>query len=163
MIKTIIAGPCSVESREQLRIVTEALAAMPRVGLIRAGVWKPRTRPGGFEGLGEPALQWMQAFAAEYGVRYCCEVATPDHVALCQRYGIGTVWIGARTTGNPFMVGELCAALRGSAMQVLVKNPTSPLTPSGSASILCRAVYCSPFSAMKRSIFPVTDDLMNES
>ncbi len=126
MIKTIIAGPCSVESREQLRIVTEALAAMPRVGLIRAGVWKPRTRPGGFEGLGEPALQWMQAFAAEYGVRYCCEVATPDHVALCQRYGIGTVWIGARTTGNPFMVGELCAALRGSAMQVLVKNPTSP-------------------------------------
>ena len=91
MIKTIIAGPCSVENREQLRIVTEALAAMPRVGLIRAGVWKPRTRPGGFEGLGEPALQWMQAFAAEYGVRYCCEVATPDHVALCQRYGIGTV------------------------------------------------------------------------
>ena len=126
MIKTIIAGPCSVESREQLRSVTEALATMPRVGLVRAGVWKPRTRPGGFEGLGEPALQWMQAFSKEYGVRYCCEVATPDHVALCQRYGIGTVWIGARTTGNPFMVGELCEALRGSAMQVMVKNPTSP-------------------------------------
>lgn len=126
MIKTIIAGPCSVESREQLRSVTAALAAMPRVGLIRAGVWKPRTRPGGFEGLGEPALQWMQELATEYGVRYCCEVATPDHVALCQRYGIGTVWIGARTTGNPFMVGELCEALRGSGMEVLVKNPTSP-------------------------------------
>lgn len=126
MIRTIIAGPCSVESREQLRSVTEALAAMPRVGLIRAGVWKPRTRPGGFEGLGEPALRWMQAFAKEYGVRYCCEVATPDHVALCQRYGIDTVWIGARTTGNPFMVDELCEALRGSTMQVLVKNPTSP-------------------------------------
>ena len=126
MIKTIIAGPCSVESREQLRSVTEALATMPRVGLVRAGVWKPRTRPGGFEGLGEPALQWMQAFSKEYGVRYCCEVATPDHVALCQRYGIDTVWIGARTTGNPFMVGELCEALRGSAMQVMVKNPTSP-------------------------------------
>ena len=126
MIKTVIAGPCSVESREQLRQITAALSAMPRVSLIRAGVWKPRTRPGGFEGLGEPALQWMQAFAKEYSVRYCCEVATPDHVALCQRYGIGTVWIGARTTGNPFMVGELCEALRGSAMQVLVKNPTSP-------------------------------------
>lgn len=126
MIKTIIAGPCSVESREQLRQITEALAAMPRVGLIRAGVWKPRTRPGGFEGLGEQALQWMQELAAEFGVRYCCEVAVPEHVALCQRYGIDTVWIGARTSGNPFMVGELSEALRGSDIAVLVKNPTSP-------------------------------------
>ena len=126
MIKTIIAGPCSVESREQLRQVTAALAAMPRVTLIRAGVWKPRTRPGGFEGLGEPALQWMQELAQEYGVQYCCEVAKPKHVELCQRHGITTVWIGARTTGNPFMVEELCSALAGSEMQVLVKNPTSP-------------------------------------
>lgn len=126
MIKTIIAGPCSVESRERLRQVTEALAAMPRVGLIRAGVWKPRTRPGGFEGLGEQALRWMRDLAAEFGVSYCCEVATPEHVVLCQRYGIDTVWVGARTSGNPFMVGELCQALRGSNMKVLVKNPTSP-------------------------------------
>lgn len=126
MIKKIIAGPCSVESRDQLRRVTEALAAMPRVGLIRAGVWKPRTRPGGFEGLGEQALQWMQELSAEFGVGYCCEVATPEHVALCQRYGIGTVWVGARTSGNPFMVDELSEALRGSDMEVLVKNPTSP-------------------------------------
>lgn len=126
MIKTVIAGPCSVESREQLRQITAALSAMPRVSLIRAGVWKPRTRPGGFEGLGEPALQWMQELAQEYGVQYCCEVARPEHVELCQRYGVTTVWIGARTTGNPFMVEELCSALAGSGMTVLVKNPTSP-------------------------------------
>lgn len=126
MIKTIIAGPCSVESREQLRQVTASLAAMPRLTLIRAGVWKPRTRPGGFEGLGEPALQWMQELACEYGVHYCCEVAKPKHVELCRHYGITTVWLGARTTGNPFMVEELCSALAGSDMTVLVKNPTSP-------------------------------------
>lgn len=126
MIKTVIAGPCSVESREQLRQVTAALAAMPQVKLIRAGVWKPRTRPGGFEGLGEPALQWMQELAQEFGVQYCCEVAKPKHVELCIRYGIGTVWIGARTSGNPFMVEELCSALAGSGMTVMVKNPTSP-------------------------------------
>jgi len=126
MEKTIIAGPCSVESREQLREVTEALSRQRQVSLIRGGVWKPRTRPGGFDGLGEPALQWMQELAKEYGVQYCCEVARPEHVELCRQYGIGTVWIGARTTGNPFMVDELCSALRGSGMHVLVKNPTSP-------------------------------------
>ena len=126
MEKTIIAGPCSVESREQLGEVTAALAAMPQVTMIRAGVWKPRTRPGSFEGLGEVALGWMQELAAEYGVHYCCEVARPEHVTLCQRYGVQTVWVGARTTGNPFMVDELCQALRGSGMRVLVKNPTTP-------------------------------------
>ena len=126
MSKTIIAGPCSVESREQLREVTVALARMPQVTLIRAGVWKPRTRPGGFEGLGEPALQWMQDLAKEYGVRYCCEVARPEHVELCLRYGVDTVWLGARTTANPFMVDELCEALRGSGLAVMVKNPVCP-------------------------------------
>ena len=124
--KTIIAGPCSVESREQLREVTAALAPMPQVTLIRAGVWKPRTRPGGFEGLGEPALQWMQELAQEYGVRYCCEVARPEHVELCLNYGVDTVWLGARTTANPFMVEEICEALKGSGMHVLVKNPVCP-------------------------------------
>lgn len=122
----IIAGPCSVESRDQLASVTGALAALPQVSLVRGGVWKPRTRPGGFEGLGEPALQWMRELSLRYGVSYCCEVARPEHVALCRQYGIGTVWIGARTTANPFMVDELCQELRGGAMRVLVKNPVSP-------------------------------------
>ena len=126
MSKTIIAGPCSVESREQLREVTADLARMPQVSLIRAGVWKPRTRPGGFEGLGEPALQWMHEFAKEYGVRYCCEVARPEHVELCLHHGIDAVWLGVRTTANPFMVEEICEALKGSGMHVLVKNPVCP-------------------------------------
>ena len=115
-----------MENREQLREVTATLSQLPQVRMIRAGVWKPRTRPGAFEGLGEPALRWMQELAKEFGVRYCCEVARPEHVALCQHYGIDTVWLGARTTGNPFMVEELCQALRGSKMTVLAKNPTSP-------------------------------------
>lgn len=129
----IIAGPCSVESREQLLAVSKALCRMPRVRMIRGGVWKPRTRPGAFEGLGEPALRWMKEIsdsplrmADGQPVRFCCEVARPEHVALCQQYGIQTVWIGARTTANPFMVEEICEALRGSGMQVMVKNPVSP-------------------------------------
>lgn len=126
MKKTIIAGPCSVESREQLKEVTAALSALPQVSMIRCGVWKPRTRPGGFEGLGEPALQWMKELGKEYGVRYCCEVARPEHVELCLQYGIHAVWIGARTTTNPFMVGELSETLRGSGIEVLVKNPVCP-------------------------------------
>lgn len=128
MSKTIIAGPCSVESRDQLLSVTQALARLPQVSLIRAGVWKPRTRPGAFEGLGEPALAWMKELSAEFGAHYCCEVARPEHIALCHQYGIDTVWIGARTATNPFMVEELCAALRGSNMHVLVKNPVCPDT-----------------------------------
>ena len=122
----IVAGPCSVESREQLREVSMELRNIKQVRLIRGGVWKPRTRPGGFEGLGEPALEWMGELQRELGVRYCCEVARPEQVELCQQHGIGTVWIGARTTANPFMVSELCTALRNSGMQVMVKNPVCP-------------------------------------
>lgn len=122
----IIAGPCSAESRGQLREATEAISSLPQVKMIRAGVWKPRTRPGGFEGMGEEALQWMQELTKEYGVEYCCEVARPEHVALCQRYGIRAVWLGARTTGNPFMVEEISAEMRGSGMRAMVKNPMSP-------------------------------------
>ena len=122
----LIAGPCSAESREQLRQVAETMSNIPQVSLIRAGVWKPRTRPGGFDGIGEPALRWMQELSQEYGVQFCCEVAKPEHVALCLNYGIADVWLGARTTANPFMVDELCAALRGTAMRVMVKNPLNP-------------------------------------
>lgn len=122
----MIAGPCSAESRDQLRRATEAMANMPQVSMVRVGVWKPRTRPGGFDGIGEPALQWMRELAAEYGVTYCCEVAKPEHVELCLRYGVVNAWIGARTTANPFMVDELCTALRGTPMRIMVKNPLNP-------------------------------------
>lgn len=122
----VIAGPCSVESYDQLRQVSMTLHSEEGVSLIRGGVWKPRTRPGSFEGWGEQALVWMHDIALELPVDFCCEVARPEQVELCLRYGIHTVWLGARTTTNPFMVDELCSALRGSGMAVMVKNPVCP-------------------------------------
>lgn len=122
----IIAGPCSAESREQLRQTVAQLSKLPNISMIRAGVWKPRTRPGSFEGLGELALGWMQDLQSEHGIPFCCEVARPEHIELCGRYDINSVWLGARTTANPFMVEELCEALRGSNIKVMVKNPLNP-------------------------------------
>lgn len=122
----IIAGPCSVESREQLRMSVELLRQEKRVKLVRCGVWKPRTRPGGFEGLGEKALHWMEELATETKTAFCCEVALPEHIEQCLRHGIQSVWIGARTSGDPFTLGELSEALRGTEMSVLVKNPLIP-------------------------------------
>ena len=122
----VVAGPCSAESRSQLKEVVELLATNPRVSAIRVGVWKPRTRPGGFEGLGTPALSWMQELQAKYRKPLGCEVAKPNQVELCLQHGINLLWIGARTVANPFMVDELCAALRGTGASVLVKNPVCP-------------------------------------
>lgn len=123
----IVAGPCSVESRQQLRAVVDGLCAVDDVAMIRCGVWKPRTRPGGFEGLGEEALRWMAEIKEERpSVRFCCEVAQPSHVECALRYGVDAVWIGARTTGNPFSVGELAHALSGGSIPVMVKNAPSP-------------------------------------
>lgn len=123
----IIAGPCSIENREQLHRTVVPLLDDERIPLIRGGVWKPRSRPGGFEGLGEPALQWVAELKAQHPhMRFCCEVAHPAHVELCMRYHVDALWIGARTSGDPFSMGELCAALRGTDTPVLVKNPTTP-------------------------------------
>ena len=126
----IIAGPCSVESRSQLSEAVAALSAMPQVSMIRCGVWKPRTRPGGFEGWGEEALVWVRELREEMKIRkempFCCEVAKPEHVEKAIKYGMEAVWIGARTTANPFMVQELTEALRGTGLAVLVKNAPSP-------------------------------------
>lgn len=132
----IVAGPCSVESPEQIRDVALALAHMPQVAMVRCGVWKPRTRPGGFEGHGAKALQWIaQCRAAADAVRqqngsprlrFCCEVALPEHVEQALSYGIDAVWIGARTTASPFVVQELTEALRGTALPVMVKNAPNP-------------------------------------
>ena len=124
---TIIAGPCSAESPQQLLSVAESLVRDPRVTMMRFGVWKPRTRPGGFEGLGEPALRWATDLRLNYpALRLCCEVARPEHVELCLQYGLDAVWIGARTSVNPFLVGELAEALKGTKMAVMVKNPITP-------------------------------------
>lgn len=132
----IVAGPCSVEGREQIASVALALARLPQVSMVRCGVWKPRTRPGGFEGHGEVALQWIaECRAAVDAVReengggrllFCCEVARPEHVETVLRYGIDAVWIGARSTASPFVVQELTEALRGTKLPVMVKNAPSP-------------------------------------
>lgn len=148
----IVAGPCSVESRSQLRAAVEALAGMPQVRMVRCGVWKPRTRPGRFEGLGTEALAWIAEMKKEHpGVRFCCEVARPEHVEEALRHGIDALWIGARTTANPFMVQELTEALRGTEVSLLVKNAPSPDVDLWIGAIeRCRQVGLQDLTAVHR-------------
>ena len=123
----IVAGPCSVENREQLGEVVQALSQVPQVSMVRCGVWKPRTHPGVFEGNGEEALRWVKEVREVCtGLPFCCEVARAEHVELALRYGMEGVWIGARTTANPFVMKEVTEALRGCALTVMVKNAPSP-------------------------------------
>ena len=121
----VIAGPCSAETEEQVMNTAMQLAGKG-CHMFRAGVWKPRTKPGGFEGNGEIALPWMAAVKEETGMLIATEVATPEHVELALKYGIDILWVGARTTANPFAVQSLADALKGVDVPVLVKNPVNP-------------------------------------
>ena len=121
----VIAGPCSAESEEQVMAVATELAGRG-VTLFRAGVWKPRTRPGCFEGVGHEALRWLQRVKRELAMPVSTEVATAVHVEQALAAGIDLLWIGARTTANPFAVQEIADALRGVDVPVLVKNPVNP-------------------------------------
>nr|QIM09935.1 cytochrome c4 [uncultured Prevotella sp.] len=121
----VIAGPCSAETEEQVMTTARQLA-QKGCHMFRAGVWKPRTKPGGFEGNGEPALKWMAEAKKETGMMMCTEVATPDHVELAMKYGIDLMWIGARTSANPFAMQEIADAMKGIEIPVLVKNPVNP-------------------------------------
>ncbi len=121
----IVAGPCSAETRKQVLETAAALKEIP-VRLFRAGVWKPRTRPGTFEGNGELALQWLQEVKETYHLPVTIEVAEPSHIELALRYNIDVLWIGARTTVNPFQVQQLADALKGVDIPVMVKNPVNP-------------------------------------
>ncbi len=122
----IIAGPCSAETEEQVLETAEGIARNGYAHVYRAGVWKPRTRPGSFEGKGEEALPWLQKVKAQTGLKTAVEVATPQHVELALKYGIDVLWIGARTTVNPFNVQDLADALKGVDVPVLIKNPVNP-------------------------------------
>lgn len=122
----IIAGPCSVESEEQILVTARALAQNPKVQYLRGGIWKPRTRPEAFEGRGEEGLQWLLEAKRETGLPTATEVATPEHVELALRYGVDALWIGARTVVNPFSVQQLADALKGVDLPVFIKNPVSP-------------------------------------
>jgi len=121
----IIAGPCSAETREQVLETAAVLSKLP-VAIFRAGVWKPRTRPGSFEGNGEEALKWLQEVKQLYGLPVTIEVAEPAHIELALKYGVDVLWIGARTTVNPFHVQQLADALKGVNIGVMVKNPVNP-------------------------------------
>lgn len=121
-----IAGPCSAETREQLIATCEAIARYGRAHLLRAGIWKPRTRPNSFEGVGAPALEWLIEAKELTGLPVCIEVASPEHVEAALRAGVDVLWIGARTTVNPFSVQAIADALRGVDVPVLVKNPVNP-------------------------------------
>ncbi len=121
----IIAGPCSAETEEQVMETARALAA-EGFHIYRAGLWKPRTKPGGFEGVGTAGIAWLQRVKRETGMYTATEVATREHVAAALKGGIDLLWIGARTAANPFAMQEIADALRGADVPVLVKNPVSP-------------------------------------
>jgi len=121
----VIAGPCSAESEEQVMTTAKALAAQG-IDCFRSGIWKPRTRPGSFEGVGRVGLKWMKRVKQETGLPVTVEVAKRDHVFDALKHGIDVLWLGARTTVNPFSVQEVADALEGVDVPVLIKNPINP-------------------------------------
>ncbi len=122
----LIAGPCSAESEEQMLRIATAFRDYDNVSMIRAGVWKPRSKPGNFEGKGQEALEWLQEVKRIAGKPVCAEVATPEQIELALQYDIDAFWIGARSTVNPFTVQEIADALKGTQKPVLIKNPINP-------------------------------------
>lgn len=121
----VIAGPCSAETEEQVINTARSLADRG-TKIFRAGIWKPRTKPGGFEGIGVDGLPWLKQVKEETGMLVATEVATAKHVYECLKAGIDILWIGARTTANPFAVQEIADALKGVDIPVLIKNPVNP-------------------------------------
>jgi chorismate mutase len=122
----IIAGPCSAETEEQVISTARTLSKIPQVKVFRSGIWKPRTRPGAFEGVGVKGLVWLQRVKMETGLLVAVEVANPQHVEQAMEHGIDILWIGARTVVNPFSVQEIGEALRGTDIPVMIKNPLNP-------------------------------------
>jgi chorismate mutase len=122
----IISGPCSVETEKQLLQTAKQLVKYNSIDCLRAGIWKPRTRPNSFEGVGEIGLQWLKTAGQETNLPVATEVATAKHVELALKSGIDILWIGARTVANPFSVQEIANALKGVDVPVMIKNPVNP-------------------------------------
>lgn len=122
----IISGPCSAETEEQMVATARQIAATGKAHAIRAGIWKPRTRPGQYEGAGEEGLKWLIQAKKETGLPVTTEVANAAHVEACLKAGVDILWVGARTTVNPFSVQEIADALKGVDIPVMVKNPVNP-------------------------------------
>ncbi len=121
----VIAGPCSAETEEQVMTAARALAKQ-NIDLFRSGIWKPRTRPGSFEGVGTEGLAWLKRVKQETGLKVTTEVANTQHVFDALKHGIDVLWLGARTTVNPFSVQEVADALKGTDIPVMIKNPINP-------------------------------------
>lgn len=122
----IISGPCSAETEEQVFETAIQLQKTGKIDILRAGIWKPRTRPNSFEGVGEPGLKWLVAAGKETNLPVVTEVANAKHVELALKAGVEKLWIGARTTVNPFAVQEIADALQNTGVDLLVKNPINP-------------------------------------
>ncbi len=122
----IISGPCSAETENQVLQTAKDLAATGKIDVLRAGIWKPRTKPGLFEGIGEIGLSWLEKAKTETGLPTTVEVATAEHVQLALKHKVDILWIGARTTVNPFSVQEVADALKGVDVPILIKNPINP-------------------------------------
>jgi chorismate mutase len=122
----IIAGPCSAETEEQVFETAKQLSKTGKVNLFRAGIWKPRTRPGNFEGVGEEGLKWLVDAGKQYKMPVTTEVANAKHVEHALKAGVDVLWIGARTTVNPFSVQEIADALKGVDVPMMIKNPINP-------------------------------------
>ncbi len=160
----IIAGPCAAESPEQVLAIASFLAQQGGVSYFRAGVWKPRTRPGSFEGRGEQALPWLAQAQRQHGIPVCVEVARPEHVRLARAHGIRTFWIGARTAGDPFAVQEIADALIPGDGPFLVKNPTAPDIDLWIGAIeRLRRTQLAPVIAVHRGFYPLTPERYRNS
>ena len=122
----IIAGPCSAETEQQVFNIAKALASSNQVNMLRAGIWKPRTRPGNFEGIGEKGLKWLVDAGKAHNLPTTTEVANSKHVEQALKAGIDVLWIGARTTVNPFSVQDIADAVKGTNVPIMIKNPINP-------------------------------------
>lgn len=122
----LIAGPCSAENQEQMMRTARELIMTNKVDIFRAGIWKPRTRPGSFEGIGKEGLIWLRDIKREFGLPISTEVANASHVNDALKFGVDVLWIGARTSANPFAIQEIADALQGVETTVLIKNPVNP-------------------------------------
>ena len=157
----VIAGPCSAETEDQLVATAHLLAATGKISALRAGIWKPRTRPGEFEGIGSIGLQWLKRAKEETGLPTAVEVATAKHVEEALNMGVDILWVGARSTVNPFTVQEIADALKGVDVPVMVKNPVNPdlslwigaLERINNAGITKLAAIHRGFSSYEKSAF----------
>lgn len=157
----LIAGPCSAETEDQLVATAHLLKNTGRVSALRAGIWKPRTRPGEFEGIGSIGLEWLKRAKEETGLPTAVEVATAKHVEEALKAGVDILWVGARSTANPFTVQEIADALKGVDIPVMIKNPVNPdislwigaLERINNAGITKLAAIHRGFSSYEKSAF----------